>query len=248
MVDHSAGQLLRWSRAVLLGAVAMVAGVLGHLSADGLLPGPWALTVVLAVCIAGSAVFLGRPASRLRVVSLLVGGQTFVHGTLTALAGHRGDPPLRHALPPDPAVPVPHTSVTRVGSLADQYYAGHPASKHVSLTVPFPVQHLVADMTQQHAVMALAHLLAAVAVGLWLARGERALWALLALTAGLATQLLEPALARWSVVAAAVHLEAVSLVRLLRQPAGGGPEPARPVARGLARSVVRRGPPGTFAA
>jgi hypothetical protein len=132
-----------------------------------------------------------------------------------------------------------------VGSLADQYYAGHPSGEQVRLTVPFPVQHLLADMTQQHAAMALGHLLAAVAVGLWLARGERALWALLALTA---THLLEPALIRWSTIAAGVHLEAVSLVRLLRQPADTRIEPARPIERALARSVVRRGPPAALAA
>ena len=34
----------------------------------------------------------------------------------------------------------------------------------------------MADLTGAHAVMALAHLAAAVLVGLWLAVGERALW------------------------------------------------------------------------
>jgi hypothetical protein len=41
----------------------------------------------------------------------------------------------------------------------------------------------MADLTGAHAVMALAHLAAAVLVGLWLAVGERALWHLVVLAA-----------------------------------------------------------------
>ena len=41
--------------------------------------------------------------------------------------------------------------------------------------------HLAEDLTAAHAVMALAHAAAAAVVGLWLARGEHALWLLVAL-------------------------------------------------------------------
>lgn len=64
---------------------------------------------------------------------------------------------------------------------------------HVGDTAPPPsspghalvhaAEHLIEDMTPEHAPMALAHLVAAVLTGLWLARGERALWNLLRLLA-----------------------------------------------------------------
>lgn len=46
--------------------------------------------------------------------------------------------------------------------------------------------HLAEDLTPAEAPMALAHLVAAALVGLWLARGERVLWSLLRLLAGVA--------------------------------------------------------------
>jgi len=42
---------------------------------------------------------LGRPASTVRLLALLMAAQTFIHGTLTALAGHRGDPPWSRRRP-----------------------------------------------------------------------------------------------------------------------------------------------------
>src|SRR3954453_165245 len=92
-VNESAGTVLRWCRALLLATVAFVAGVAAHLGADGLMPGRTALVILFLTCTVGAAVFLGRPASRLRVVLLLVGGQTFIHGGPPPLGGARGDPP-----------------------------------------------------------------------------------------------------------------------------------------------------------
>src|SRR3954454_21137546 len=152
--DAPVGTLLRWCRALLLATVALTAGVAAHLGADGLMPGRTALIVLYLVCAAGAACFLGRPASRLRVVLLLVGGQTFIHAGLTALAGHRGDPPLARTAVRTPSVPDFRTASgggRRLGSLMDQFYAGQPgglSGQRGQLTVPYPVQHLVADLTQ----------------------------------------------------------------------------------------------------
>lgn len=69
-----ASHLLRWSRALVLAGACLLTGSVAHTMADGLLPGvrSW---VVLAVLATGAcAVFLGRPASRFRVVVLTVGG------------------------------------------------------------------------------------------------------------------------------------------------------------------------------
>jgi hypothetical protein len=106
-MDRTVGGALRWTRALLLAVVAMGSGVIAHLSADGRLPGPWVLALLFLLCVAGAAALLGRPASTLRVVVMTVAGQTFVHGFLTALSGHRGDPPLRRVVAPPAPVPAP---------------------------------------------------------------------------------------------------------------------------------------------
>jgi hypothetical protein len=131
--------------------------------------------------------------------------------------------------------------------LYDQLYANQP-SVGSQLTVPAPVQHLLADLTGPHAVMALAHLAAAAVVGLWLAIGERALWTVLALMGdGLR-----------SLVAATVaaYYACVSLLLgtgYLRGPhdpsrSWGGAVDVSPRVRVLARTLSRRGPPLLLAA
>jgi hypothetical protein len=149
----TAGPLLRWVRALVLAGVCLTLGVTLHVSADGLLPGPVPLLVLLGLSTAGAAAFLGAPASTRRVVALLVVWQTLVHGALTVLSGHRGDLPGSHA----------------------------EAAGHGHGVASARVQHLLADVTGPHVAMALGHLLAAAVVGLWLAAGERALWRLLTL-------------------------------------------------------------------
>lgn len=242
-VDVQAGATLRWLRALVLGGVAFVAGLVAHLSSHGLVPGPRALVVLFLLVSAGTACFLGRPASTRRVVLLLMAGQTFIHAGLTALSGHAGDP----AVVTSRAVPVTLAdprAVDRSGSLFDQYAAAVPTSAdRAQPAVPAWMQHLLADLTGPHAVMALAHLAAAAVVGLWLAAGERALWALLSRAATSLTETLGVL---------------VSLVRAGALPAGPvlpapqrrtvRAEVARPHVRALATVVARRGPPAALGA
>ena len=225
---------LRWPRALALAAVATATGVAAHGYADGLLPSVPVLVAIFALCTAGVAALLGGPASTLRVVLLTIGGQSFIHAALTMTAGHAGD----HSTPAAaPRVPVDAGNGRRTGSLLDQYTAAHPPAD-AELVLPAGVRHLVADLTGAHAPMMAVHLLAAALVGLWLAVGEQALWALVALAAGavvprlgllLAAVLARPALPRTVPVAA---------VR----------PPAPPRLTVLARCVVRRGPPALLAA
>ena len=208
-----------------------------------MLPSAAVQVLVFGLCTVGVAALLGGPASTLRVVLLTVGGQTFIHAALTVTAGHRGDhvaatPPARHVEPTLPA-----TSGRRTGSLLDQYDAARAAAggtADTELVLPAGLRHLVADLTGAHAPMMALHLAAAALVGLWLAVGEHALWALVALAAG-------------AVLPRAVRLLAVAVtptpgpavrpaVPALRRP----PPPARLVH--LARAVVRRGPPVLLAA
>jgi hypothetical protein len=244
-VDESAGTVLRWCRALLLATVALTAGVAAHLGADGLMPGRAALVILFLTCTVGAAVFLGRPASRLRVVLLLVGGQTFIHGGLTALAGHRGDPPLVREAASVPDFRTASGAGGRVGSLMDQFYAaqtGVAAGDRIQLAVPYPVQHLIADLTGAHAVMAVGHLAAAVVAGLWLAMGERALWRVLTLAGELVLHTLEPPM-RWLAAAGAVQLMCTTTGDALRHvvPAQRVLLPAWQ--RALSRTSVLRGPP-----
>ena len=184
--------LVLWGRAAVVGLLTTALGIVGHVSADGLLPGP---AVLLAL--AGGSVLLGVPvlareASRLRLVCLTVGGQTVTHLVLAVTAGHRGDAVgPGHVAPSvrtDPTLPV--VDGRRVGSLQDAYLpsGGDASARDGGLAVP---GHLVQDLTQ-HAPMMAAHLVVAALVGLWLAHGERLFWTLVRTTAGHLLALVTP--------------------------------------------------------
>lgn len=168
---------VRWARALLAGSVAFFLGVAAHVTADGLLPGPVGLTVLLAFSVLLALPVLGRRLSSLRTVALLVGGQAFIHLALTLSAGHVGDAPRFHTgVTPTGLAELPVVDGRRVGSLQDAYL-GTPDGP-VAPVVP---GHLIGDL-QSHLPMMLVHLLAAALVGLWLARGERLALAVVTLT------------------------------------------------------------------
>jgi hypothetical protein len=207
-----------WARAVLLASVTVFLGAVGHVTADGLLPGPVAMVILYAVAVVAAAALLARPASATRLVLLLVGGQTLVHLVLSAAAGHAGDVPAAETA--RGALALPTVDGRRTGSLLDAYDAG---ATHAT-TPSLPVGHLL-DHLSGHAPMMAAHLLVAVLVGLWLAVGERALFTLLALAVRVVVARLHPlpVVRRPTVPAALPAVPTLSLV--------------------LARAVVRRGPP-----
>lgn len=208
-----------WARAILLASVTVFLGAAGHVTADGLLPGPVALTVLYGVAVVAAAAFLARPATAARLVVLLVGGQTLVHLVLSAAAGHVGD---RAAATPvrTGGLSLPTVDGRRAGSLLDAYQSG---SAHAT-TPALPVGHLVEHLTQ-HASMMVAHLVVAALVGLWLAVGERALFTLLALAVRIVVATPRP-------------------LPVVRRPAAPASTPAVPaLSLVLARAVVRRGPP-----
>ena len=106
-VTETAGAALVWLRALVLAAVALVAGSVAHVGAHGALPAPLVLVALLALGTTGVAPLLRRPASTARVVLLLVVGQAAVHAVLTALGGHHDDEPLAHPVH-GPALWVAH--------------------------------------------------------------------------------------------------------------------------------------------
>jgi hypothetical protein len=79
-------------RAVFAGSFAYFLALAGHVMADGPVPGTAVLVVLFAMVIVGSVPFLARPASALRMLVLLAGGQMFIHVSLAVTAGHHGDP------------------------------------------------------------------------------------------------------------------------------------------------------------
>lgn len=243
-MPERATPVVRWSRALVVASVAFGLGLVAHLAAGGLVPGPLGLAVLFALATAGCAALLGRPASTVRITALVVAGQTAIHAALTAAAGHAGDP-VRHAtaLPAPPVVPPVVPGADRRGSLHDAYERASLARGGTAdqLVVPDWVQHLVDDLSGPHAVMALAHLVAAALVGLWLASGERALWALIRLSRSALGATVRGLVAALGVVPA-------PLGRPLTTPRGG--EHARHRLRSylLASTHARRGPPALLAA
>lgn len=253
-MEAPVGGVLRWTRAAFLAAVATLGGTVAHLSAGGYLPGPVAMTWLFVICLVVAASLLGRQASTLRVAVLVVTGQTFLHGALTAMSGHRGDHPSPvHAVAPGHLGARSVGDGRRVGWLHDQLYPGQASDPSAQLSVPAPVQHLLADLTGPHAMMAVAHLAAAAVMGLWIARGERALWAILSLGAdavelALASVARHSAVLRCSLRAALSALRSQELFQHRRHDPPGWRirRPAR--LQALADLVIRRGPPALLAA
>ncbi len=199
----------------MLAGVVLLVGSLAHASADGLLPGPAPMLTLFVVVAAVCGALLGRAASTGRLVALTVGGQLAVHTALSVLAGHQGP---GHA------------------AQADAGAAGH-GMHHAASSGPSTwAVHALSDLLE-HPAMAFAHVAASVAVGLWLAVGERALWALLAIRRSRAGRRLREALVALRTAAALVHDVRRALVVRLRD---DEPLPQLPL---WSRGPARRGPP-----
>lgn len=236
---------LLWSRAALLATVVVVVSVLGHVSADGLLPGPLALVGLLLVTTVAGARFLTRQASTARLVGLLVGGQAVIHGALTFLAGHgaghgAGRPPATRA----PFVFDGH-QVERTGSYFDQVAAmQHPAASAGSSgsAAGSGLAHVLDHIAGQSPTMLLAHLAVVALLGVWLAVGERALWSVLCL----ATARLVDVVAQ--VAALTQGQPGVLLERVRRVPSlGAVARDVVPLPHLLHHVVAHRGPPALLA-
>ncbi len=247
MPELRADPLLRWARGLLTAAVALSAGAVAHVAAGGLMPALPELLALLGLTWLVAGALLGRPASRARLVALVVAGQAAAHLAFAALAGHSAAaaPSSGSAAGTLPAR-LADVEGPRRGSLYD-LTTGTGLQAGDGPGLPAWVAHLVADLTGPQAWMTLAHALAAAALGWWLAVGERALWSLVCLagsgvhaTAEAVRRRARAALgAALAVVAAATRPappRAVVRARTL--------EPWRPAAlRVVGSPLVRRGPP-----
>lgn len=187
VVETVAGPWLLWLRAAVVGVAVFGIGAISHVSADGLMPGAGVSSLLLVICIVLAAPLLERPATRRRLVAMVVGGQTALHLALSLTAGHgtSGQASSTAAANFDSAPSLPVVDGRRVGSLRDAYDAGtagaapavDPDGAHLGLL--HLVTHLITD-----APMMLAHTVAAVLVGLVCAYGEQILWSVLLLASG----------------------------------------------------------------
>jgi hypothetical protein len=91
-MEHRIDTPAPWVRAVFTGSFAYFLGLAGHVMGDGPVPGAVLLVVLFAMTVVGTVPFLARPASALRLLVLLAGGQTFIHVCLAVTAGQHGDP------------------------------------------------------------------------------------------------------------------------------------------------------------
>jgi hypothetical protein len=216
-----------WLRALFAGTFAVFLGTVGHVMADGLLPAPSFVAFLYVGTVLGSVPFLARPATLPRLLVLLVGGQTFIHLCLTVTAGHRGDPATSSAAPRPHlgGASLPTVDGRRVGSFQEAF---HGTAAQPAQTPTLPLHHLVADL-HAHAPMMAAHLVAAALVALWLAHGERVVFALLVATAALVLALVRPVL---PVAPAPLRRPSLPLVAAVR---------LRDLL--LGRALSRRGPP-----
>ena len=159
--------VLRGMRVLTLSLVLFTTGLAGHLAGDGDMPTGRVLVALFVLTVAATAPFVGATLSPARVVALLVGGQGVLHAVFQLLGG---------------------TAVTATMTMHGEGTGGpasSPNSSHLMMHPDAAASHgsLMSLMSGGHLVMLLAHLGAAVVVGVWLAAGERALWMLLAFTA-----------------------------------------------------------------
>lgn len=231
-----------WPRALVLAVTVLGVGSTSHVLADGLLPGPVTMLVLLALTTVAVGPFLRSAAGPVRLVGLTVGGQALVHLVLGATAGHTGattGPGPTRVLPPSPL--QPHTvDGRRVGSLMDQSLALPPTPRGGA--GDGPLGHLLGHVLAGGPGMLLAHTAAAAALGLWLALGERALWDLLVLLAVRARRACVAAVPAARLRTAYAALASLPDPRVLR-PVVAPPAVPRPAGRHHPRAVTRRGPP-----
>jgi hypothetical protein len=221
-----ANTVLRWIRALTLASVLLGSGVAGHVAAGGFAPAASVLLPLFVLLAAALVPLLNAPATPRRVTALLVVGQGVLHVLLQFLGGST-------------AVEVAGRSTVTPGTVAADPLATHLAHGGSST----PTEYSLMFVTGDHLVMLVAHVAAALVVGLWLAAGERAAWRLVAIAA-------LPVVGAWITLRELSGTAAVALV--VTRPAAALPcwsrESATRSSSWAGRGVSRRGPPRPIAA
>ncbi|MER6995282.1 hypothetical protein [Streptomyces sp. NPDC000410] len=259
MSDAHAGGGLRLLRAAVFTAVCVVLAALGHVLAACAAVPWWTLLAGFLIVFAVAAPLAGRERSMPVIATALAGGQIALHSLFglgqqrLAVAPNADEALIRTAARllcgaggASLTAADAHRVVTRAGidpaSIAHGSHAtptGVPAADAAGLVPGVP--------------MLLGHLLAALATGWLLRRGEIALFRLARLSAHGATELADVAAVR-SLRAALVLVRALltGVAGLLPQ-TGARPlrtshdAPPPPTRGALQHTVIRRGPPAAYA-
>lgn len=223
--------------ALVPGALAVVLGVAAHVVAGGSPVGPVGTAVLVLLLAPTTALALrGRP-SRLRLVAVVVVTQAVVHGLLLvgALANRRVGAAAAALESSDGMLGMPGMDLPALGT--DPVVDAVPATGAAWSLV---ASHLAHDVTTVSGlVMLTAHLIAAVLLGLWLARGEQLLVNLRSLAVA---PLVARALRRSAAVVVLLLLELARRRELLMRWRSLVAVPRLPRTPS-ATTVVRRGPP-----
>lgn len=168
-----AAPLLVGARAGLLGCLVTLFAAAAHVTAHGLLP-PWPLLVLVVTAAAAVCAPLAQRELSTRVLLVLCcAGQAALHAAFTLLAGH-ADGPASAAV-----------ASCAGGTDATASFLQGPGGEPVRACAS-SLDAVTGLISPTELPMAAAHLAAAAVLALLLARGEHALWSLLALLAALA--------------------------------------------------------------
>ncbi|MDQ0843831.1 MULTISPECIES: hypothetical protein [unclassified Streptomyces] len=248
-----AGAGLRLLRAAVFTAVCVVLSGTGHVLAACRAVPLWTLALGLLGVFVVVLPFTGRERSLPAIAGVLTAGQLALHTLFATGQGH-----LRLAPTADDALirlaaklvcgagasAMSPAEARRIVTMAGIDPAAHTAHTHTAQAVAAP--ELLPSLP-----MVLGHLLAAVATGLLMRRGDAALSRLIRLSAESAHEIVQSAWLR-------PLRAALALVRALRaglqQTPGAGPGLAAPVdgpplpgaGQELQHTVIRRGPPPVF--
>ena len=167
----------RWVRALTLPSVRFISALAGHAAAGGVTPAPPVLVFLFVITVAVLVPLVGALISPARIVALLIVGEGLLHIALELL----GRSTVMTAMNNPAAMSSPTGC-----HLMMQPISAAPYGSEMSL------------MGDGHVIMLLAHIAAAVAVGMWLAAGERVLWNVVRLAA-------RPVIGAWQTVVAVVR-------------------------------------------
>ncbi|MGW1770599.1 hypothetical protein [Streptomyces sp. NPDC002104] len=256
-----AGPGLRLIRAAVFTAVCVVLSAAGHALASCATVPWWSLCAGFLAVFAGAAALAGRRRSLPGIAAALAGGQLALH-TLFGLGQHNATP--GGGTSPDTSlaalaaqlvcggnsVPIHPADARRIvesaGLAPDAMAAqGHMAHAHMGQGLAEPAGALVGLLSPA---MLIGHLLAALAAGWLLGRGDAALFRLLELSrlsAGAGpVRPLRAALAYVRALGAGLQDRPARTPRA----AGTGTGPVSSTGRdALQHTVIRRGPPAAFA-
>jgi hypothetical protein len=217
----------RWVRVLTLSSVLFTSALAGHTAAGGAAPAASALVPLFVITVVAVAPFARASIRPAWAVALLLVGQGLLHAALQLLGGT--------AVTTTTAMCGTDIGAAAVSAPTSCHLMTHPGAA----TAHGSAMSLVGG---GHLVMLLAHLVAAVVVGVWLVAGERAFWTVLVRAA-------RPVIDAWRTVTGVARGDVGAVaVRCRRLQLSWGPRCAVRGSVWAIGVVPRRGPPAPSSA